>query len=175
MPVLDTNPSNIRLLNPNDAAVYRAFRLRALRENASAFTSSFEEENGKPLSASLQRLAASESEKLWAGFVGQQIAGMVGMSAETQLKNRHKAVLVSLYVAPEFSGQGLGLALVSTVVQQAKHSALARLLLTVTSNNHKALALYQKCGFQAFGTELDAVRVNGQSFDKIHMFLPLEV
>jgi ribosomal protein S18 acetylase RimI-like enzyme len=97
------------------------------------------------------------------------------MSAETRLKNRHKALLVSMYVAPEYSGQGIGQALVKTVVLQAKQSGLAQLLLTVTSSNHKALALYEKCGFKAFGTEPDAVRINGQSFDKIHMFLPLGV
>ncbi|QJC58158.1 Spermidine N(1)-acetyltransferase [Polaromonas vacuolata] len=170
---IDIKETRIRALEVTDAADYRAFRLRALRENASAFTSSFEEENLKPMSATLARLATSEYEKLWGGFVGAQIVGMVGMSAETRLKNRHKAALVSMYVAPEYSGQGIGQALVKTVVLQAELSALARLLLTVTSSNHKALALYEKCGFKAFGTELDAIRINGQSFDKIHMSLDL--
>jgi ribosomal protein S18 acetylase RimI-like enzyme len=175
MPTNDTNQIHIRPLNLSDAALYRAFRLRALRENAAAFTSSFEEENLKPMSATLARLASSEHEKLWGGFVVEQMVGMVGMSAETRLKNRHKALLVSMYVAPEYSGQGIGQALVKTVVLQAEQSGLAQLLLTVTSSNHKALALYEKCGFKAFGTEPDAVRINGQSFDKIHMFLPLGV
>jgi ribosomal protein S18 acetylase RimI-like enzyme len=78
-----------------------------------------------------------------------------------------------MYVAPEYSGQGIGQALVKTVVQQAERNGLARLLLTVTGSNLEALALYKKCSFKSFGTEPDAVRVNDQSFDKIHMFLDL--
>jgi ribosomal protein S18 acetylase RimI-like enzyme len=167
------NKPRIRALNITDAAAYRAFRLRALRENASAFTSSFEEEDLKPMHVTLARLAANEYEKLWGGFADQRLVAMVGMSAEKRLKNRHKALLVSMYVAPEYSGQGIGQALVKTVVQQAERNGLARLLLTVTGSNLEALALYKKCSFKSFGTEPDAVRVNDQSFDKIHMFLDL--
>ena len=63
MPGRDTAlPSRIRLLVPDDAAVYRALRLRALREHPEAFTSSFEEETVRPLSwseAAVERRSAA--------------------------------------------------------------------------------------------------------------------
>ena len=39
----------IRRLMPDDAGEYRTLRLRALREHPDAFTSSFEEEQIRPL------------------------------------------------------------------------------------------------------------------------------
>ena len=102
------------------------------------------------------------------------MAGMVGLSFEARVKNRHKGLLVSMYVAPEYSGQGLGLSLVDTVVHDARTTGLELVTLTVTDSNHAAIALYQKCGFTAFGTEPDAIRVNGTSFGKTHMYLSLK-
>ena len=164
----------IRRLEVTDAPVYRALRLRALREHADAFTSSFEEENAKPPADTEKRLRAVEHGKLWGAYVAGDIVGMVGLSFETRIKSRHKGLLVSMYVAPEYTGKGLGLALVDTVIQDARATGLGLVTLTVTDNNHAAVALYKKCGFTAFGTEPDAIRVNGISFGKTHMYLSMK-
>ena len=164
----------IRQLEVTDAPVYRALRLRALREHEDAFTSSFEEEKVRPLADTEKRLLAVDAGKLWGAYVAGQMAGMVGLSFETRIKNRHKGLLVSMYVAPEYSGKGLGLSLVDTVVQDARATSLELVTLTVTDSNHAAIALYQKCGFTAFGTEPDAIRVNGASFGKTQMYLSLQ-
>lgn len=166
--------TQIRRLEVADAPVYRALRLRALREHADAFSSSFEEENIRPLLDTEKRLRAVGDGKLWGAYVAGGIAGMVGLSFEARIKNRHKGLLVSMYVAPDYSGKGLGRSLVDTVVQDARVSGLELLTLTVTDSNHAAMALYQKCGFTAFGTEPDAIRVNGVSFGKTHMYLSLK-
>lgn len=163
----------IRRLEVPDASVYRALRLRALREHADAFTSSFEEEKIRPLVDTERRLHAVEHGKLWGAYVAGEMAGMVGLSFEARIKNRHKGLLVSMYVAPEYSGNGLGLSLVNTVLQEARASGLQMVTLTVTDSNHAAMALYQKCGFTASGTEPDAIRINGVSFSKTHMYLSL--
>ena len=166
--------SQIRRLEATDAPVYRALRLRALREHADAFTSSFEEENIRPLADAEKRLRAVEAGELWGAYVEGDMAGMVGLSLEARIKSRHKGLLVSMYVAPEYSGRGLGLSLVDTVVREARANGLELVTLTVTDSNHTAVALYQKCGFTAFGTEPDAIRVNGVSFGKTHMYLSLK-
>lgn len=164
----------IRRLEVSDAPVYRAFRLRGLREHADAFTSSFEEASRQPLVDSSMRLAATSNEKLWGAFVGGEMAGMVGLNRETRLKNRHKATLVSMYVAPEYTGRGIGRTLVDTVLQDARTTGLELIILTVTDSNRQAIALYEKAGFSSFGTEPDAIRVNGISFGKMHMYLQLK-
>ena len=163
----------IRRLEIPDAAVYRELRLRGLREHPDAFTSSFEEENLRSLADTEKRLSATSDTTMWGAFVEGTLAGVVGMTRETRLKNRHKATLVAMYVAPEFAGRGLGLALVQTVIQAAKAAELELLVLTVTDTNKQAAALYARAGFASFGIEPDAIRVNGVPFGKQHMYLQL--
>jgi hypothetical protein len=45
--------------------VYRALRLRGLREHPDAFTSSFEEENLRPPADTEKRLAATSDTVMW--------------------------------------------------------------------------------------------------------------
>ena len=67
----------------------------------------------------------------------------------------------------------VGWALVTTAVQQARLSGVELLVLTVTDNNRRACALYERAGFLTYGIEPDAIRVGGCSFGKQHMYLQL--
>ncbi|SFV02757.1 Ribosomal protein S18 acetylase RimI [Polaromonas sp. YR568] len=163
----------IRRLEISDAPVYRELRLRGLREHPDAFTSSFEEENRRSPADTEKRLSPTSDTVMWGAFVEGTLAGVVGMTRETRLKNRHKATLVAMYVAPEYAGQGLGLALVQTVIQAARAAQVELLVLTVTDTNRQAAALYARAGFASFGVEPDAIRVNGVPFGKQHMYLQL--
>ena len=163
----------IRQLEIPDAAVYRELRLRGLREHPDAFTSSFEEENLRPLAETEKRLSPASDTVMWGATVGGTLAGVVGLTRETRLKNRHKATLVAMYVAPEFNGRGIGKALVRTVLDEARQSDVELVVLTVTAGNGQATALYERSGFLPFGTEPDAIRVKGVSFGKTHMYLQL--
>lgn len=153
--------------------MYRELRLRGLRDHPDAFTSSFEEESLRSPAETEKRLSSTSDTVMWGAFVEGALAGVVGMTRETRLKNRHKATLVAMYVAPEYGGQGLGLALVQTVIQAAKASDIELLVLTVTDTNRQAAALYARAGFASFGVEPDAIRVNGVPFGKQHMYLHL--
>ena len=39
-------------------------------------------------------------------------SGVVGLAREARAKNRHKAVVFGMYVAPEFARRGIGAALI---------------------------------------------------------------
>ena len=80
----------VRQLTTADAAAFRALRLRALMEHADAFTSSYEEEVQKPLSATEQRLAPQSGNIFWGAFVDDEMRGMIGLNCEPRAKNRHK-------------------------------------------------------------------------------------
>jgi ribosomal protein S18 acetylase RimI-like enzyme len=160
----------LRRLEPPDAPLYRAFRLRGLLDHPDAFTSSFEEESQRPLTDAERRLSNASQARLWGAFEGDQLAGVFGFEREARLKNCHKATLIGLFVAPEFAGRGIGRALVDAVMQDARDAGVSLLVLTVTEGNAKARALYVRAGFQSIGIEPDAIRVAGASFGKEHMY-----
>ena len=164
---------HVRPLEPADAAQYRALRLRGLRDHPDAFTSSFEEESQRPLADAERRLSGESRACMWGAFVDGELAGVFGFEREARLKNSHKATLIGMFVAPEFSGRRIGCALVGAVMQGARDAGISMLVLTVTEGNAKARALYARAGFQAIGVEPDAIRVAGASFGKEHMFFRL--
>ena len=169
----------VRRLTPSDAPAYRALRLRAFHDHPEAFTSSYEEEAGKPLAYTEQRLGTTSSAWYWGAFVPDPrsaawlLVGSVGLDREQRLKNYHKAVVIGMYVAPEQARRGLGRALLETLLAEARSTDLELLVLTVTHGNRGAEQLYLDAGFASFGIEPGAIKVGTQRFDKNHMFLQL--
>src|SRR6218665_2316366 len=133
---------DIRRLTASDATAYRPLRLRALRENPEAFTSSYEENVELPLADTEKRLD-SDTTTMWGAFQGSVLCGAVGLERETRTKNRHKASLVAMYVAPEHAGRGVGRALIDALLREARAEGLELLVLTVTAGNAGATHLYE--------------------------------
>ena len=162
---------SVRVLTRADAAAFRELRLRALKEHADAFTSSYEEEVRKPLAATEERLGAGDN-TFWGAFVDGQLQGMVGLSREPRAKNRHKGDVVAMYVAPESGRRGLAKALLQAVIGHARNViGLEQLVLSVTRSNEAARQLYRAAGFTTFGVEPRAIKVAGAYFDKERMIL----
>ena len=162
----------VRELTRADASAFRELRLRALKEHADAFTSSYEEDVQQPIGVVEKRLAGESGTRFWGVFVSDDLQGMVGLTRESRLKNRHKGNVVAMYVAPEFARQGLGLALLQTVIDHARDvDRLEQLVLTVTHTNFPACKMYKGAGFKTFGVEPRAIQVAGEYFDKEHMIL----
>ena len=145
-------------------------RLRGLREHPDAFTSSADAEAAKPVAATQARLAADSPDVVYGAFVDGVLAGVVGMARESRSKNRHKAVVFGMYVAPEFGRRGVARALIRHLVAAAKEEpGLEQLVLTVTHSNEPARLLYESEGFRSFGIEPRAIRVDDRYYDKADM------
>ena len=99
---------------------------------------------------------------------------MVGQEREARSKTRHKGKVVGMYVAPEEAGRGIGRALLDRLVAEARLAGIELLVLTVTDGNKTATRLYERAGFHSFGVEPDAIRVDGRSFAKRHMYIELK-
>ena len=132
-----TDTIAIRPLTSADASAYRALRLRGLREHPEAFTSSHEEDEHQPVQAAETRLASSR-QSFWGAYRGKELCGVVGLERETRAKNRHKATVVGMYVAPEAAGHQLGARLLQALLAQARAERLEVLVLTVTKQRHGA-------------------------------------
>jgi len=165
----------IRQLGKADATPYHSLRLRMLQLYPDAFTSSYEEDVGKPLSWVEARLVPPQGGP---GFVlgacsgDGQIVGSVGLEVEARRKQRHKALLFGMYMAPEHSGRGGGRALVEACLERARRiPGLEQIYLTVTASNERAKRLYENAGFHVFGLEEHALKIDGRYFAKAHMVL----
>ncbi|MFJ6617768.1 GNAT family N-acetyltransferase [Kitasatospora sp. NPDC091335] len=174
----DRSPVLLRRLGVADAAPYRAFRLAALRESPSAFTSSHAEEAVRPLSATLRRLAEAGDGPgaLFGAFDSTGVlVGTAGLKVPGRSQERHKGTLYGMAVAPGAAGRGIGRALVREVLRTAaRDGRLRQVLLTVSEGNEPALRVYTACGFEVWGREPRAVLVDGRAVAKLHMVCLLD-
>jgi ribosomal protein S18 acetylase RimI-like enzyme len=163
----------IRKLGVDDAAAFLATRQRALRDHPDVYTSTAEEWD-VPVSHAVERI---QRNIVFGGFVDDTLAGVVTLSltARRATKQRHKAEIWSVYVAPEHRGLGIARAMMVQTIAEAKLLGFFSVMLSVADGNVVALKLYESMGFLRYGTEPRAIRLpeNGQFIDNHFMQLDL--
>jgi GNAT superfamily N-acetyltransferase len=167
----------IRLLDPRDAAAYRQLRLRALEESPTAFSASLADEAGRSMEEIAARVtpAGDGSKCVFGAFVDAQLAGMLTFVRPTRPKLMHCAEFAGMIVAPEFRLRGIGGALVDAGLAHARTSrGVRQVKLTVNAGNVPARSLYESRGFMCFGTEPDAICVDGVYYDEAFYILRLD-
>lgn len=164
----------IRRLVPDDADAYRALMLEAYERHPEAFTSTVTERAALPLSWWQERLDGRPQalQVVLGAFDAQgRLGAAAGLLFETRWKSRHKANLYGMYVAPSCRRGGVGRQLVKGLLAEAAAREGVKLVqLTVTQGNDGAQALYEACGFQAFGVEPFAIQQDGAFLSKVHMW-----
>ena len=117
----------IRRLVPDDWALYREVRLAALRDAPFAFGSTFEGESAHGEPVWRERLADR------ALFVALDAEHAAGLAAGARNRNRpEEALLISMWTAPAFRGQGVGETLVQSVLAWTAAEGISRITLEVT-------------------------------------------
>jgi RimJ/RimL family protein N-acetyltransferase len=162
---------SIRALMPADLERYRDIRLEGLRLSSEAFGSSYEEEAVLPAADFLSRLSQRPGAMFGAFLDGDRgdeiLAGTIGCHAETSIKRAHKLFLVGMYVRPAYRRHGLGASLVERVLSHARSiGGIAVVQLGVACDNQPARALYERMGFQIYGIERKALKIDGRFLDE---------
>ena len=160
-----TGGPQIRRLEPGDAALYREIRLEALQRNPEAFGSTFERENGQPLSWFEAAISRAD---IFGGFLDGRLMGVAGFAAQEGTKHAHKGLLWGMYVRGAARKSGLGKKLVAAVLDQARGRA-EMVQLAVVSENEAARRLYEAMGFVEYGYEKRALKHDGQYYDEVLM------
>ncbi len=164
----------VRVLGREDAQSYQRLRLLALRESPSAFSASFEEEVDRADEEIATRIAASEFVRMFGAFADEKLCGFVALIRPLRAKLRHCAELAGMYVAPEQRGRGAGAALLrAAIAHAASMDGVRQVKLGVIADNVAAKALYRSAGFECWGSEPDALRVNDAFLDQEHYVLRL--
>jgi ribosomal protein S18 acetylase RimI-like enzyme len=156
---------SIRLMQPEDAASFRALRLEALERNPESFGASLEFETAQPVEWFAGRL---QRDAVFGAFADTELLGIAGFYAESGAKFCHKGVLWGVYVHPSGRGVGVARKLVERVIEHAR-AHVELLHLTVVSTNERAQRLYAHLGFTAYGIEKHGLKHGGAYFDEVHM------
>jgi ribosomal protein S18 acetylase RimI-like enzyme len=145
----DPDVVEIRELSADDWPVWRALRLAALAEAPYAFGSRLADWQGEGDREERwrQRLGVPGSYHVVALLDGRP----VGMAGGIPTADGDVAELISMWVAPDARGRGVGDRLVAAVERWACRDGATRLRLSVAEGNDAAWALYERCGFQPAG------------------------
>jgi ribosomal protein S18 acetylase RimI-like enzyme len=132
---------------------YRDLRLRALKEEPQAYSSTYEENVKHPDEFWMERLKDSEDGKQWLLFAkrGEELVGMAG---GIFLDEKDTVYVIAMYVAKEERGQGISKKLMEGLIEKVKENKLIRKLsLRVSTNQPEAQNLYKSFGFKEFKQE----------------------
>lgn len=152
----------IRPLTVADVDRYWPLRLRALYEEPGAFGSSYEDQCDRDIADVAARLLEMTSGGgfVLGAFVGEELTGIVSLGREKGRKERHKAGVYQVYVAPEVRGRGYGRRLMEDLFARAREiEGLEQLLLAVNATNMPARSLYIALGFEPYGVEPCALKL----------------
>lgn len=155
----------IRRLSPADAILYRELRLEALRLAPDAFSSTLAVENAEPLAWFADRL---ERSAVFGACGGEELRGIAAFLARQGQKEKHKGVLVGMYVRPDARNAGVGRRLAEAVIEHARRK-VEILQLSVVAGNEPARRLYTSLGFVEYGIEKNALKENGRYWDEVLM------
>jgi RimJ/RimL family protein N-acetyltransferase len=157
----------IRFLTPEDAGEWSRLRLEALQLEPAAFSSSIEEHQALPIEQVQERLSTNADSFVVGAFEDGRLVGMSGFHRETGPKTCHKGRVWGVYVTASKRGQGLARGMMKARLERAAAIVgLEPVLLSVTSTQTTALAFYRSLGFELFGTEPQALKVNGEFIDE---------
>lgn len=161
----------IRQLEPADAQAYKDLRLLGLASDMRAFASSLAAETRLTLDDHRKTL---ETNTVFGAFEGETLLGSVGYFVPRHASMAHRGHVWGMIVAPDARGKGIGKAVLSALVENARAAGLRQLHLGVGAYNVGAIHLYKGLGFATYGTEPRALCIGNQDIDEHLMVLFLD-
>lgn len=122
----------------------------------------------------LKEKAESGHEIELVAVVDRAVVGTAGIEAAgAKYKVRHRAEL-GISVAREFWGLGIGRALTEACIACARAAGYVQLELNVVADNVRAVSMYQKAGFAAYGRNPKGFRSRTAGFQEV-IYMRLEL
>jgi RimJ/RimL family protein N-acetyltransferase len=162
----------IRPTHTDDATAYRALRLESLQAHPEAFGADYATNAARPIEYWQERMSAGAGGEHGITYVAEAAGELIGMTAlvrHDQAKTRHAGSIFSVYTHADWRGTGVAAALIEACVSYAGMLGLRLVRLGVVTTNASAIRLYQRCGFQVYGVEPEALYLNGIYYDELLM------
>ena len=120
----------------------------------------------------IDRFAKSERDLMLIALDGEKIVGNGIIECERAKRYSHRATL-SITVLRDCWGQGIGSQLMQKMVDFSKEHGIDVISLEVRADNSRAIALYEKFGFERIGTYKKFFKIKDSYFDALLMQLML--
>jgi len=141
----------VRSLQPTEWPLYRALRLRALRDSPDAFATTYSEAHSRTDTDWRNRLAAMSTAHDLA-LVAELESTSVGLVwVRIDPATPDTAHLYQMWVAPECRSRGVGKALLDTAIAWSASNGAHSIQLGVALGNSPARRLYEGAGFRVVG------------------------
>lgn len=171
----------LRLLNLDDAEVYREVRLNSYKNDPFAFSESYEDESKRTITDFSDELEIVGSPPEWfvlGAFLDQRLVGFVKFRRDQRSKGRHKSMIHAMYVDPECRGLNIGKKLIDELISLTKQQeGLEQIHLWVLHSNQSVSAsnFYKKCGFISQGPRvLKDLKIGETYIDAEYMVMFLQ-
>jgi len=163
---------NTRCINADDAEAFSILRREVTGENPVQMGLTYEEELTRTLDDFRAQLSFTHPNVMFGSFVEGELVATAALGYTSKFQSsRHKMVMWGVFTSPRYRRLGLSRQVVETALQHAFSNGVHRVNLQVYVPNEPAIALYKAIGFVEYGIESDAIHINGQYYDGIHMTL----
>ena len=152
-----------------DVEQYRALRLFALKDSPTAFSADYAVNAKQPMSYWKNKLKPEEHGIIFVAENENQLIGMTGIRKGDSSKTKHSAGIWGVFVRPEWRGLHIAEGLIEICCEWAKLREVQIVKLAVVSTNESAVRLYERNGFNVYGTEPNALQVKGRYYDELYM------
>ena len=155
----------VKKLLPSRWNEYRDLRLEALKNDPTAFGSSYEEEF---------KLSKNEWKKrvknVLFALLNDKPVGMIVYIFENKKKTKHIANIYGVYVKKWYRNQGIGRKLIeNAVLLIKKNKNIVKINLNVNPKQKAAVKLYKKYGFKTVGVLKKDLYIGGRFYDELIM------
>lgn len=138
-----------KILAPQDNKQYRAVRLESLRKHPECFGSGYEAQCKLPKLYFEDLIERASQESVMIGaFADEALIGLCGL---TPAEETGALEVIQMYVAQAYRGKAVGQQLLFMAKSILNNRAESKLVLTVFSDNHAAIRVYERFGFQRVG------------------------
>ena len=100
-------------------------------------------------------------------LAGGRVAGWAALSPVSARKVYAGVAEVSVYVAADFRGRGVGCALLEALVRESESAGIWTLQASIFPENVASVALHKACGFREVGRRVRVGRLRGRWRDTI--------